>query len=145
MIHAVTNVIVRTRRYVYDGHIIVTSTRYPPKMLKLRWASTTALSFAFLALAACSASASPLRQEAPAETAEVTEVEQPTETDSAPLAQFAVEPVTTEPVQADAPAPADSVPIALYKGIPTGQTEGGFYVLGETTAPIALTDYSDFL
>ncbi|HEV2124926.1 MAG TPA: hypothetical protein VGW38_19430 [Chloroflexota bacterium] len=114
-------------------------------MLKLRWASTAALSLAFLALAACSASASPLRQETPAETAEVGEVEQPAETGSTPLVQSAAEPVTADADQANAPTPADGAPTTLYKGIPTGQTAGGFYVLGETNAPITLTDYSDFL
>ena len=111
-------------------------------MLKLRWASTAALSLAFLALAACSASASPLRQETPAETAEV---EQPAETGSASLVQSAAEPVTADADQANASTPADGAPTTLYKGIPSGQTAGGFYVLGETNAPVTLTDYSDFL
>jgi hypothetical protein len=35
--------------------------------------------------------------------------------------------------------------VALFKGIPTGQTPEGYPVLGSPTAPVSMTDYSDFL
>jgi hypothetical protein len=49
----------------------------------------------------------------------------------------------TEPAATATDTPTEAQP--LFDGLPIGQTEDGFYFLGQPEAPVTLIDYSDFL
>ena len=82
---------------------------------------------------------------------------QPNAAAPAPVATSAPAPVAAQPTAAPAPttpgAPSAATAASasasatgpLYKGIAQSRTPDGFYALGAPAAPVALTDYSDFL